>query len=269
MARSYYSSRRRSTRSKSLKVKKSIPASASNMYKMAKAIKSLQKKQSKNHQRLNFIQKGAFLTTSADFQLINLCDYNAMTGLGPLFGADSNDWQGNQMTHKSMGIQCYVDLENINGVNEEGTVHFSAYLVSLRDSANNGVFNPANGNLNLIPNVHYVMSTVGALGNGGMAFLNKKMFRIHKKKYFTLSNREQALGTSASQTQYGTNHQWYWKLAPNSYIKNPTGNWASLQSALDPSKQYYLLLFNDNSLADAEAPQFQYSVIHTIQSEGQ
>lgn len=269
MSRSYYSTRRRSTRRFLPKVKKYIKASSSSLYKMAKAIRTIQRKQNKNHQTLNFIQKGAFLTTSADFQLVNLCDYNSMTGLGPLFGADSNDWQANQMTHKSMGIQCYVDLENINGINEEGTVHFSAYLVSLRDSANNGVFNPASGNLNLIPNLHYVMSTVGALGNGGMAFLNKKMFKIHKKKYFTLSNKEVSLGVSTAQTQYGTNCQWYWKLAPRSYIKNPTGNWSSLQSALDPSKQYYLILFNDNSLADGEAPQFQYSVIHTIQSEGQ
>lgn len=264
MSRSYYSKKRMYRKRRSTK-----KTSTTSIKKLASAVRTLARKQARNHSKLNFIQKGVFLTTSADYQSVNLCDYQSMVNTGPLFGASTDDCQANQMTHQSMGIQCYVDLENINGVNEEGTVHFSAYLVSLRDSANNGLFNPSNGALNLTANLHYVMSTVGALGNGGMTFINKKVFKIHKKKYFTLSNRETPLGSPASQTQYGTNIQWYWKLNPNNYIKNPTGNWSTLQSALDPSKQYYLILFNDNSLTDAEAPQWQYSVIHTIKSEGQ
>lgn len=243
---------------------------ATSVAKLAKQVKTLQRKERRNHQYLNFVDKGAYLTVNADYQNVNLCNYQGLVALGPIFGTGNEDCQGNQMIHKAMGIHCYVDLENINGINEEGTVHFSAFLVSLKDAANNGtMFNPSTGSLNLVPNVDYVMSSVGAGQTGGMVMINKKKFTIHRKKFFTLSNREQGLGIAASQTQYGTNKQWYWKLKMNNFIKNPQGNWASLQTALDPSKQYYLILFNDNTLLDSEAPQWQYSVVHTIQTLGQ
>lgn len=264
------SAKRRFRKRTGLKVKKVVRASSSNMYKIARQVKSLMRKEKRNHQYLNYVDKGAFLTVNADYQSVNLCNYQSLVATGPIFGSGLEDAQGNQMIHKSMGIRCYVDLENINGINEEGTVHFSAFLVSLRDSANNGtMFNPSTGNLNMIPNIDYVMSSVGAGLTGGMAMLNKKKFVIHRKKFFTLSNREQSLGIAASATQYGTNREWYWKIKPNSFIKNPQGNWNSLASALDPSKQYYLILFNDNSLTDTEAPQWQYSVVHTIETLGQ
>lgn len=238
--------------------------------KLSKQVRALTRKEKRNHQYLNYSQKGVFLTTSEPYQSVNLCDYLTMTTGGAIFGADGADDDGNQMIHKGMGIHCYVDLENINGVNEEGTIQFSAFLVSLKDCANNGTtFNPASGALTLVENVDYMRNYVGAFGKGGMFLLNKKKFTIHKKKFFTLSNREQSLGISASYTRMGTNCQWYWKLKPQSYIKNPAGNWSSLQSALDPSKQYYLILFNNNELLDGEAPQWQYSAIHTIQTLGQ
>lgn len=253
-----------------LRIKKTIPVSGAAMYKIARQVKGLIRKERRNHQYLNFVDKGAFLTVNADYQNVNLCNYQSLVATGPIFGSSLQDCQGNQMIHKSIGIRCYVDLENINGINEEGTVHFSAFLVSLKDAANNGsMFNPGSGALNMIPNVDYVMSSVGAGLTGGMAMLNKKKFVIHRKKFFTLSNREQSLGIAASATQYGTNMEWYWKIKPNTFIKNPQGDWASLQTALDPSKQYYLILFNDNSLTDTEAPQWQYSVVHTIQTLGQ
>lgn len=248
-------------------VKKSVRASGANMYRLQKQVKSLVKKEKLNHQYLNFNQYGSG-GAIIPYNYYNLSDFNSMSAF-PIFGTGGNDLEGNQIKHLSMGMHIECNLENIGGVSEEGTIQFSCFIVSLKDEANNGVlFNANTGQLLLNPGTDYVYNLVGG-GAGGMVMLNKKKFNIHKRKYFTLSNHETALSSPSAQTQYGTNHRWYWKQRVNKVIRNPAGDWSALHSALDPSKNYYLLIFNDNATIDLESPQIQYNIVHTFQTLGQ
>lgn len=269
----YSNASRRFRKRTGLRPKKTIKATSTNMYKLAKQVKSLVRKERKNHQYLNFVQRSnqnvqATLTNPAN--IVNLCNYSDIS-TGQIFGSSANDIEGNRMCHKSISMTMEFDLANYGGINEEGKVQFSVFLVSLKDNIGSS-FNTLTGDLQLTEGVDYVANRQGVPASsgvrGGFVMLNKKRFTIHKKKYFTLDNKETALGSPSAQHQYGTYKRFNWKVKPNMLIVNPAGDWSQIQTALDPSKQYYLLVFNDNSASDLEWPQMQVAAVHTIQTLG-
>jgi len=221
---------------------------------LAKAVRSLQKENKTQAEYLNYTQQTFEQNVAAPLYSVNLSDFSGMIST---FGTSANDNVANKIIHKSVGMDCRVTLENaIN--NEESTIGFTAFLVSLNDNVGN-VYNNLTGGLTL---------TLGATHEivQGMVLLNKKMFKIHKTKRFTLTNYNQALISPAAQTQYGTDYRWYWRLPINKMIENPRGDWKQLGCALDPSKQYYLMIFNDNSTSDLESPAFTYVAVHTFKT---
>jgi len=249
-----YASKRYSKSKSAIKAMAKGPSSQ--IKTLAKAVRTLQKKDKQDAQYLNFTQQISELNVSAPLSYVNLSDFSGMIST---FGTSANDNVDNRIIHKSFGMDCRVSLENqIN--NEESTIGFTAYLVSLKDEVGN-IYNNLTGGLTL---------TLGATHEfiQGMVLLNKKVFNIHKTKRFTLTNYNQALISPAAQSQYGTDIRWYWRLPVNKTIINPRGDWKQLGCALDPSKQYYMLLFNDNSTADLESPAFSYVAVHTFKTLG-
>lgn len=202
--------------------------------------------------------------------VVNLAQYNTnsitsqgqgillsnFAGMQKIFGTDADDTEDNKIIHQSVGIDIELTLENTLN-NEESTTRFTTFLVSLKDSVGSA-FNPSSGALTLLPDIHYYMQA------GGQCLLNKKIFNIHKIKRCTLTNYDTALTASAAQSQYGTNYRWYWKQSIGKVISNPIGSWDQLGTGLDPSKTYYILIFNDNSTADLENPQVRMSAVHTL-----
>jgi len=180
----------------------------------------------------------------------NLMNISAMT---PIFGTSTDDQDDPKVLYHSFKAQCRVTLENTVN-NEESTTRFSAFLVSLKDKISSAIFNNTNGALTLTQDNHYIL-------NQGIAYLNKKLFTIHRSKYFTLTNYNTNLANPAAQSMFGTDIEWMWSYAPKVTLENPSGNWSSLQSALDPSKQYYILIFSDNQTGDLENPEFTISQI--------
>lgn len=251
----YYPRRRRMKR----RVRKPIARLASGkpktaIQKLAGAVARLQKKNASDAEYLNFSYgvDGAQVIQPA-YQY-PLTFYQGMT---PIFGVSSDDLEANKIIHKSVGMDIRVTLENFVN-NEESTINFTTFLVSLKDDIGTA-FNPGTGALTLTANqTHYF--------NRGLVLLNKKMFNIHKVKRFTLTNFNQNLNTAAAQSQYGADQRWYWKVPLNKTIQNPIGNWKSLSSAQDPSKTYYVLIFNDNTDADFENPQVDISAVHTFKT---
>lgn len=182
---------------------------------------------------------------------------NYYQGMTPIFGVSADDLEANKIIHKSVGMDIYVSLENFIN-NEENTIGFTCFLVSLTDDIGTA-FNPGTGALTLTANqTHYSVN--------GLTMLNKKMFNVHKVKRFTLTNFNQNLNLSAAQNQFGANRRFYWKQRINKTIQNPIGNWKNMSSANDPSKTYYVLLFNDNTDADFENPEITISAIHTFKT---
>lgn len=246
------------------KITKKKPSAITTLANQVKSIKKSLKAETEYIQYGNHISTGVI--QSPAYQ-INMQDFQNMQRI---FGTTSDDDTDNKICRRSFGIDMYVTAESAN--NEEETVHYTAFLVSLRDDANDlSLWNPATGNLNLINGTHYYDN--GGLTAGALVLLNKKYFKIHKTKRFTLTNNGTALANPSAQTQYGTDCRWYWKMSTgNQTIQNaggvPGGNWKDMRTIPDPSKNYYVLLFNDNSLADLEFPELQYTTVTTFAKMG-
>jgi len=243
-----YQRKRKSTVAKMAKGK------STQIQALAKSVRSLQLASRGQHQYLNYFQGASRDNINSPVLAVNLCNFSAM---GAIFGTDANDGQNPKIVHQSFGIDAYVSLENtIN--NEEDTITMTAFLVSLKDDIG-GAFNPTTGALTIANGSHYVIQN-------GLCMLNKKIFNIHKVKRKVITNHGTPLANPSAQTQSGTDFRFYWKHSPRSLITNPVGEWTSLSSALDPSKQYYMLFFNDNSVADLESPCVSYSIVHTMKT---
>lgn len=227
---------------------------SSGLQSLAKAVAGLQRKVRGQHQFLSYVQGATQSNLSTPFNAINLCDFSAMTGM---FGSSADDETDNKIIHQSFGIDGYVSLENLLN-NEEDSVTITMFLVSLKDQIG-GAFNPSTGALTLSNTVHYY-------SQDGLTMLNKRIFNIHKVKRRVITNHGTALAQPSAQTQGGTDFRFYWKWSPRSTILNPTGDWKSLASGLDPSKSYYLLIFNNNSVVDLESPCITYNIVHTMKT---
>lgn len=220
---------------------------------LAKAVKTLQRKNRVEAEYLNYSQNIDNVNIGTSL-VQNLTYYSGFTRI---FGTGTNDDEGNRIIHKGLGMDVRVTLENTVN-NEEETTNFTCFLVSARDDIG-GYFLPGSGSLTLSEGITHSTQK-------GMVLLNKKMFNIHKMKRFTLTNFGTALTAPAAQSQYGADKRWYWRLPINKMVTNPAGDWKTLNSAQDPSKCYFLIVFSDNSTLDAESPSLNVSCVHTMKT---
>jgi len=217
---------------------------------LAKAVKSIQLKMKRKTLTLNYGENvsNALLSSQLDiFPLTNYSDWNG------IFGASSDDATANSMIHKGFGIDMLFDAGS-----ETDQINFTVFLVSLKDDIRGGAFNRTTGALSLTDSVDYYTYQ-------GFSMLNKKCFNIHSVKRFTLGNNGVGLGSSTAQTQYGTDRRFYTKITCNKSITNPHGDWKQLNCSPDPSDNYYLLVFNDNGILDAQYPRLRMNVVHTVE----
>lgn len=180
--------------------------------------------------------------------IFNLCNWSSFT---PIFGTSGDDVNyANSFYHKSFGIDITIE-----SANETDNISYTCFLVSLKDSVGSA-FDPNTGNLTLTNPTHFWT-------NQGMCMLNKRMFNIHKIKRFNLGNYGQALTISSAQN-YGTLRRFFWKWSPKCKVSNPSGSVRNVQTSLDPSKQYYLIVCNDDSSVDGQSPTCRAVVVHTV-----
>lgn len=240
---------------KSKKITKLAKGKETQITTLAKAVRLLQTKMRKEPEYLNFSQNFSNANLNSSAPLVQNLTY--YTGMNPIFGVASDDLEANKIIHKSVGLDIRVTLENsVN--NEEETIGFTAFIISLKDDIG-PYFLPGTGAIQWTNDITHTIQN-------GMVLLNKKMFNIHNQKRFHLSNYGTALSAPAAQTQYGTDQRWYWKCSINKIVSNPGGNWKALQSALDPSKCYFLVIFSDNSTIDLESPSCSLTAVHTMQT---
>ena len=217
---------------------------------LAKAVKALQNKNKQESVYLNFGDQ--FDTTlSSD---VNIFPLSRFTAWNPIFGSSANDVLGNKTIHKSFGLDMYL-----NSNNETDTIQFTIFLVSLKDNIRGGAFNASSGALSLTSGTDYYIQN-------GLAMLNKASFNIHHVKRCVLGNNGVGLGSSTAQNQYGTDRRYYIKQRCNKVIQTAgSGDWKTLSCSQDPSDNYYLLIFNDNGILDAENPRVRINTVHTVQ----
>jgi len=224
--------------------------------KVARQVKALKSKLKKESRWLNFRNQvtAASLVVQTAY---NMCHFSSYT---PIFGTTTDDLSDSKAILHSSRVQCRVSLENsVN--NEEETTRFSAYLISLKDEIPQSRFNSATGVLTLTQDQDFTL-------NQGIAYLNPKMFKVHKKKFFTLTNYGTNLNAPAGQSQFGTAKEWEWVIKPRCMIEHPAGNFIALSSALDPSKQYYVVVFSDNQTGDLESPALTINQLINMRTVG-
>lgn len=243
---------RRKLRARSTLSRLTKPMRQTAIQSLAKQVKTLKVAMKKDKEYLNY----AHTYDAGVAQDLSYFQLSRFDNWSPVFGTTAGDSTQNAMIWKSSGIDCYLTHQSFN--DEEENVTYTAFLVSLRDEIGSA-YSPTNGNLSLVANTHYTMW-------GGLVMLNKKVFKIHRVKRFTLGNFGQNLNLSAGQKQYGNDMRWYWKISPNAKIVNPSGDWKALGASQDPSKAYYVLIFNTNNILDGEYPQLRISQVSTVET---
>lgn len=202
---------------------------------------------------------GQTLNTSSIWQQTLTSDYNAYnltsySNQALIFGTAADDTNDNSIRHVSFGMDVLIDANT-----EDDNIRYSVFLVSLKDEAAQAV-NFSTGAITLSSNIHYQFVN-------GQTLLNKKYFKIHKYKRLITGNYGTALGLPSSSSGPSRNeHRFYWKLKLGTKPKNPVGNWNAMPCPRDPSQNYFLIVFNDNSPLDLENPLISMNCIHTFRT---
>lgn len=245
-----YARRRGMRRTKrSTNIKRLAKGKETTITTLAKSIRSLQRQFKKDQEYLNYAQTWVDQNVSSTYTALHLNDFSSW---GRIFGTSSNDDTQNAVIWKSSGFDMKFDIGN-----EPANTNFTVMLLHCKDTAK-GLIN-ASGVIALTAgDTHYTQS--------GLTMVNKKYFNILKIKRFSLGNNGQSASASTAQTQFGIDRRYYMKIRPNKKITNPNGDWKNLTQSLDPSGNYYLVIFNDNSALDLEYPHITMNAVHTVQT---
>lgn len=213
------------------------------------------KKQLKQGTEIQHLYGSYSTTVAADYYALNLCNYNALVGC---FGSSGNDYN---FVNKWKSNYFLIDLM-LNANNEPNDVNMSLYIVSLKDSASR-LYDKASGVLTLASVNDYIMNTASSLAQ---TLVNPKEFNVHWSKKLIIGNNNIA-GFAPTGTGDDTVKNTYRKLIKirtGHMVYNPISDVKSLTCDQDPSKQYYLLVFNDNIATDVESPSINVTLMHSI-----
>lgn len=197
-------------------------------------------------------------STGGNTQTVQTYGYTYRPAGALTFGSTANDLESNRIYDKSMTIQmkfsCGSELSNVN---------YTMFLVSLKDAANDGdMWDPTTGDLELTPGVHYTPNVSSTLGQ---VMINRKCFNIHYYKRFTIGNNDVALTTATARGQLLSERIFTIKKKLGHWITNPTGDvWGNMSTARDPSKQYYILIFNDDNSIDIQYQNLAYNIVRSV-----
>lgn len=255
--------RKRTYRRKSTLKRLTKPRKTTAIQTLAKQVMGIKRQMKVERPLLNYQwgtrQDPGGATGIALSQPITYFQFSYVPGWGRIFGTSANDEECNSVIWKSFGMDLHI-----RSFNETDQVNFTMFVVSLKKEAA-PFYNAATGALTLTDGQEYInTSATGSDTCAGLVMLNKRLFNIHYVKRFTLGNNGAALNISGAQTQFGTDRRFYAKFSPNRKITNPYGDWKAATPA-EITDNYYLLIFNNNSTADAESPRMFLNTVHTVQ----
>lgn len=168
---------------------------------------------------------------------------NALTSnWTPIFGYDAADVQN----ANKMYVNSYKVDARLTQNTEADLIWYTMFVLSLKDDgADSTTFDPATGNLNMTDGIHYNRSPVN-----GKVFINTRFFNIHKYKRFYMGGR------ANDQSAPVTRDLSFTVVPKQKLVTNPKGNIFNATSGLafpkDPSKNYYMVLFNDDLGTDLQ-----------------
>lgn len=249
---------------------KASTASVEELQSQINRLKRSVKKADEHHYLTYFLNNNSVIR---DYVAVNLSNYTTASGTmttGPgqstnppaahSFGTTAADLSCNRLTDKSIHFKCKFQATGT----EPDNITYSVFVVSLKDDANDGaLFDPTSGNLTMTADKEYTKSpTAGALS---LVLLNPKVFKVHKSWQFTIGNNGVSPATATAQAGMLTQKTIEFKKNLGFDIINPIGDvWQQCQSARDPSKQFYLLIFNDDTFLDVQAQRYDFNMVRTV-----
>lgn len=244
-----YTRRRKTFKKRKSTVSRLAKGRTTAVSRLAKSVRSLQRYVKRDQQYLNYGQTWNNTNLSSPYAAFHL---TSPSNWGVIFGTAANDGQQNATIWKSTGLDLYFNIGN-----ESALTTFTVFLVHAKDEAANLI--SSTGTLSMSSGDAYYSI-------GSQTMINKKYFRILGVRRFQLGNNGQAASVSTAQMQFGIERRMYMKFRANKKLINPGGDWKDLTRSLDPSGNYYLLVFNDNSSADLEYPTLTMTSVHTVQT---
>lgn len=222
--------------------------SASTRKELAKVQAAIKKLNAVSYDKVMFkgYSQDTSLTTPYYVYHVN----NLTSSWTPLFGYDGGDVNNiNKLYVNSYKIDARVRQNT-----EADLIYYTAFVVSLKDQgADSTTFDPATGQLTLTDGVHYT-----TLGAQGKVLMSKTFFNIHAYKRFYMGGR------SGDQSAPVLRDVSFTIKPKQRLIQNPKGNIlgvGGLSFPKDPSQNYYLILFNDDSGADFQVNSINVSMM--------
>lgn len=164
-----------------------------------------------------------------------------------VFGTDADDEQSHCFMQNRSPLKWNIV---ING--ETAQVHYTFALVSLTKIGASELFNAGTGGLNTITdNVHFTQPAAGFLGVGTL--LNKRYFNIHYYRTAVTYSTSGYVGEGKPTIRGSV------RIPPAKWI-NPLGDWKAKGYNPNAMQNYYLIIFNNDSTADADIA-FQYNAL--------
>lgn len=178
-------------------------------------------------------------------QTVNWFHLNPIQVSNNIFDTADNDQHQNQAKHVRIDMDFLLEAAS-----ENDGVTFTMYLVSPKNTAQDVMFDGATGQLNIAQAEHYSY-------HSGVAFVNPDCWTIHRR--WSAFFPPHAVG-EVSKTLFKRKRV---TIRPNTFIKNIRGDFKDLVCPQKPSQNYYLLVFNNNSISDLESPQMKLVVLNT------
>lgn len=239
--------------------------------KFAKALKAIPKKSLTT--KVATLQKQVATLKKVSYET---CSTYSTIATGFNLTADYNTWNlsrlypnssysapifGTSATEISEVNKAYLNSKDIyvsvRQASEPNFVRMSMFLVSLKDqAATTTLWDPASRQLVLTGGTDYVLP----LPATEQALLNPKSFTIHAVKRFTMGTE----GAAGPMADTYAQRRFKFTIKPKQkLITNPVGNVFNnslFSSPMDPSQNYFIILFNDNASLDLEFPKVDINV---------
>ncbi|AYP28775.1 MAG: coat protein [Cressdnaviricota sp.] len=235
-----------------------VPSKKSVASKVAKLTKKVDKLAKVSTERVDTFQGVTGLSMQTQFNTYNISRLYTVAGgaqtTTPIFGTNQADLADVGKAYLN-SKDVYISLRQNN---EPNMIRYSMFIVSLKDQGTTtSVFDPATRQLVALTSggVHYVYNAADQV------VLNPKTFTIHATRRFTMGYEGSIGPTSDTYSE----KRFKFTLKPRQkLITNATGNVfadATQTSPLDPSQNYFILIFNDNSSSDLENNKMDYTII--------
>lgn len=247
--------RRKKSKSKSKSKKVAIAKSNTAVVKLQKQINKINKALKTTYETMYLYGNFSNTTVSTDYAYQNLCNYST---LAPCFGTAGNDYN---FVNQFMARKLELDVA-ITAGSEPNNIYMTVYLVTLKSAATS-LYSKTTGVLTLASPANYVTNAVAGISQ---AMINPKDFNIHYKRRIVIGNNAQAIGAPSGAGNDFVQGTWRKKInvTMKQMVKNPDGNVVSLTCNQEASKQWYLLVFNDNNTVDLEYPYLYINAVWTI-----